>query len=125
MDAETRCIVRHLSEADRCSVTTALEIDLVDFDSKIDERLRSVPALDNYRAVKLQLRFSGSAKLDQTSGDDLALLQAARLGEPIRLIVLGEVGAKGFTLKRDSFGDQELGFTCTVTVLSVEAGEPA
>lgn len=84
-----------------------------------------VPTLDGHRAVSLELRFSGAGKLDRTSSDDLALLEAARLGEPIRLIVVGEVGSKGFKLSRQPDGSGELGYACTVRVLSVEAGETA
>ena len=90
---------------------------------------RAVPVvrrtMDGHRAVSLELRFSGSGKLDRTSSDDLALFEAARLGEPIRLIVVGEVGSKGFKLNRQQDGSGELGYTCTVRVLSVEAGEIA
>jgi hypothetical protein len=59
------------------------------------------------------------------SEDDLALLEAARLGREIRLIVVGEVGAKGFNLNRKADGEGELSYVCTVKVRSVEAGEIA
>ena len=85
----------------------------------------NIPELDGHRAVTLEIRFSGSGLLDRTSVDDLALLEAARLGEPVRLIVVGEVGAKGFRLNRKSDGEGELSYTCTVRVASVEAGEIA
>ena len=68
----------------------------------------NIPQLDGHRAVHLDLRFSGSAALDRTSDDDLALLEAARLGEPVRLIVVGEVGGKGFRLTRTKDGEAEL-----------------
>lgn len=84
-----------------------------------------IPECDGYRAAKLELRFAGSGSLDRTSIDDLALLEAARLGEPVRLIVVGEFSSKGFQLSRNKEGAAELGYTCTVKVLSVEAGEIA
>lgn len=84
-----------------------------------------VPEMDGRRAVKLELRFSGAGLLDATSADDLAILEAARLGEPVRLLVVGEFSGKGFRLNRNSNGEGELSYSCTVKVLSVEAGELA
>lgn len=84
-----------------------------------------IPAVDGYKAAKLELRFSGSGNLDRTSEDDLALLEAARLGEPVRLIVVGEFIGKGFRLNRKSDGEGELCYSCTVRVAGVEAGEAA
>jgi hypothetical protein len=49
-----------------------------------------VPTMDGYKAVSLELPFSGTGQLDRTSFDDLELLEADRLGNPVRLIVLGE-----------------------------------
>jgi hypothetical protein len=86
---------------------------------------RHIPAMDGYRATKLDLRFAGSGSLDRTSLDDLELLEAGRLGEPVRLIVVGEFVGKGFRLNRKSDGEGELSYYCTVKVLSVEAGEAA
>jgi hypothetical protein len=43
----------------------------------------------------------------------------------VRLIVVGEFAGKGFRLNRNSDGDGELSYTCTVRVASVEAGEIA
>ena len=85
----------------------------------------NIPSLDGFKAARLDLRFSGSGSLDRTSEDDLALLEAARLGEPVRLLVIGEFVGKGFKLSRDSDGEGELSYTCTVKVLGVEAGERA
>jgi hypothetical protein len=53
------------------------------------------------------------------------LLEAARLGEPVRLIVVREFSGKGFRLNRNSDGEGELNYACTVKVLDVEAGEAA
>lgn len=86
---------------------------------------RPVPKMDGRRATNLDLRFSGSGTLNRTSDDDLALLEAARLGCEIRLIVIGEVSGKGFRLNRKADDEEELSYTCTVKVLSVEAGEIA
>jgi hypothetical protein len=80
--------------------------------------------MDGWTATTLELRFSGSGVLDRTSSDDLALLEAARLGEPCRLIIVGEFSAKGFRLNRKPDGD-ELGYSCTVKVRYVEAAEIA
>jgi hypothetical protein len=85
----------------------------------------NIPTHDGFKAVTLDIRFSGAGSLDRTSEDDLALLEAARLGREIRLIVVGEVGAKGFRLNRNAENEGQLGYTCTVKVISVEAGEIA
>jgi hypothetical protein len=79
--------------------------------------------MDGRRATKLDIRFAGSGSLDRTSEDDLALLEAARLGREVLLIVTGTIATKTFALgTRD---DDELSFACTVRVASVEAGEIA
>jgi len=83
----------------------------------------AVPNVDGIRATKLDIRFSGSGPLDRTLEDDLALLEAARLGSEVVLIVRGKFVGKGFRLSgRD---DEELSFSATVRVESVEAGELA
>jgi hypothetical protein len=79
-----------------------------------------IPTLDGHGAKRINLRFSGSAKLDGTSADDVALLQAARLGAPVRLIVTGSVSTKTFSL--DAAGE-EMAFSFVVRVQDVEAGE--
>jgi hypothetical protein len=84
-----------------------------------------IPKMDGYKAAKLELKFSGSGHLDRTSLDDVGLLEAARLGEPVRLLVVGEFVGKGFKLSRNSDGEGELSYSCTVKVLGVEAGEAA
>ncbi len=84
-----------------------------------------IPRLDGYRATKLNIRFSGSGLLDRTSEDDLALLEAMRLGKPVRLIVAGTIVGKGFRLAAKADDEEEIGFACTVRVESVEAGEIA
>jgi len=82
-----------------------------------------VPKIDEHRATKLNIRFSGSGILDRTSEDDLALLEAMRLGREVRLIVTGSIAGKSYRL---SSGDApELEYSCTVRVESVEAGELA
>jgi hypothetical protein len=83
----------------------------------------NVLAYDGRKATELDIRFSGSGKLDSTSEDDLALLEAARLGAPVRLIVTGTVNAHSFQLTGTD-GD-ELAFAVTVKVDYVEAGELA
>jgi hypothetical protein len=79
-----------------------------------------IPTLDGHAARNLSLRFSGNAKLDGTRNDDVALLQAARLGKEVRLIVTGQVQTKSFSL--DTKGE-ELAYSFVVRVESVEAGE--
>lgn len=100
----------------------ALEDGDADFDAESYRRL-PVPQVDGLKATKLELRFSGGALLDRTVEDDLALLEAARLGNEVRLIVTGEFSAKGFRLAHKPSGDDELTFSATVRVLAVEAGE--
>ena len=70
-------------------MATAIEPDEVTFSPAA--YALAIPSLDGHRAARCQLHFSGSGKLDRTSADKVALMQAARLGEPIRLIVVGEV----------------------------------
>jgi hypothetical protein len=83
----------------------------------------NIPALDDRKATKLDIRFSGSGALDRTSEDDLALLEAMRIGAPVRLIVTGEISGKAYKL---GTGDAaEFSYSCTVRVASVEAGELA
>lgn len=116
--------VRQLPSARRAriSVRVAVELD-VSKESYLAHQ-RAIPSMDDRRATKLEIRLSGAGVLDRTSMDDLALLEAARLGEPVRLIVVGEISGKGFRLTRKPDED-ELRYTCTVKVLSVEAGEIA
>jgi hypothetical protein len=83
-----------------------------------------IPEVDGRKATHLRLTLSGCADLDRTSTDDLALLEAARLGSQIRLIVVGEFSGKSFKLNRKRESD-ELSFVCSVRVLSIEAGEAA
>lgn len=83
----------------------------------------NIPSLDDRKATKLDIRFSGSGSLDRTSEDDLALLEAMRIGAPVRLIVTGEISGKAFRLGTGD--DAEFSYSCTVRVASVEAGELA
>ena len=75
------------------------------------------------RSATPEAALSGSGSLDRTSSDDLALLEAMRMGREVRLIVTGTIAGKGFRLGGSS--DEELAFSCTVRVESVEAGEIA
>ncbi len=101
-------------------MATAIEPDEVTF-SPESYRLE-VPSLDGHKAARCALRFSGSGKLDRTSADDVELMRAARLGEPIRLIVIGEVASKAFSLKKDT---DELEYAFVVRITAVEAAETA
>ena len=83
----------------------------------------NIPSLDDRKATKLDIRFSGSGSLDRTSEDDLALLEAMRIGAPVRLIVTGEISGKAYRLGTGD--DAEFSYSCTVRVASVEAGELA
>jgi hypothetical protein len=56
-----------------------------------------IPTLDGHKAVQLEVRLSGSGPLDRTSTDDLALLEPARLGNQVRLIVVAESLGKSFS----------------------------
>jgi hypothetical protein len=104
----------------------ALALDDEEFSlASYQQHEQHIPAMDGYRAVKLNLRFAGSGSLDRTSLDDLELLEAGRLGAPVRLIVVGEFVGKGFRLNRNSDDEGELSYYCTVKVLGVEAGEAA
>ena len=46
----------------------------------------NIPTLDGKKAVRLTFRLSGTADLGRTSEDDLAFLEAARMGRDIRVI---------------------------------------
>jgi len=83
----------------------------------------NIPTLDGYKAARLDLRFSGSGILDRTNEDDPALLEAARLGREVRLIVTGTIATKTYALGTGD--DEELTFAATVRVSGVEAGELA
>lgn len=83
-----------------------------------------LPSLDGHGATRLLLKFSGAGELDPLSNDDIELLEAARLGSEVRLLVVGEVSTKGFRLNRKP-GDDEIAYTCVVHVLAVEGGEIA
>ncbi len=83
----------------------------------------NIPMQDGYKATRLDIRFSGSGLLDRTSEDDLALLEAMRLGREVRLIVTGSISGKSFSLRTGD--DAALSYACTVRVASVEAGELA
>jgi hypothetical protein len=43
----------------------------------------------------------------------------------VKSLIVGEFVGKGFRLNRNSDGDAELSYSCTVKVASVEAGESA
>jgi hypothetical protein len=83
----------------------------------------AAPKIDDRKATKLDIRFSGSGSLDRTSEDDLALLEAMRIGAQVRLIVTGTINGKTFRLAGTE--DDELAYSCTVRVETVEAGEIA
>jgi hypothetical protein len=102
------------------STAVADDLELPSF-SRMRER---IPSIDGHTSRRLFFRLSGAAELDAMSGDDLALLEAARLGEPVRLIVTGEIAGKGFHLAKTR-GEDELSYSCVVRVVSVEAGEAA
>jgi hypothetical protein len=106
-------------------VASALETREEDEIFAADSYKLNVPAIDGHRATKLAIRFSGAGDLDRTSEDDLALLEAMRIGAPVRLIITGVISGKGYSLARKPGDEDELSYTCTVRVESVEAGEIA
>jgi hypothetical protein len=104
---------------------SAVAVTPIDFDDAVFDASSydlNIPKIDERKATKLDIRFSGSGVLDRTSEDDLALLEAMRIGAPVRLIVLGSISGKAFRLGTD---EEELSYSCTVRVASVEAGEIA
>ena len=109
-----------------CSASDSARVTKVSLDTALDGAAfspesykRNLPTLDGHKASDLSLRFTGNAKLDATSSGDVAILQAARLGREIRLIVTGTVSSKSFAL--DTSGE-ELAYSFAVRVQSVEAG---
>jgi hypothetical protein len=101
-------------------VGTAIEPDEIVFAPE-SYRLE-IPTLDGYRAANCALRFSGTGKLDRTSADDVELMRAARLGHEVRLIVVGTVATKSFSLPKDG---AELEYSFVVRITAVEAAETA
>lgn len=123
MDAVTRGMTMHLSDtpSDRTHVEVALPDDT--FSVAAYESMKGdIPALDDHRAAKVSLRFSGSASLDHTSRDDLELLKALRLGHDLRLIVLGSPASKTYSI--DPSGET-LSFSCALRVVAIEGAESA
>lgn len=76
----------HATLPDRQTVTTPTVEDNV---FSAEAYNLPVPKIDGYRATKLDIRFFGRCVLDRTSDDDLALLEAMRMGKEVRLIVTG------------------------------------
>ena len=81
-----------------------------------------LPHMDGFRSTRVSLRLSGLGELDPLSGDDTRLLEAARLGRELRLIVTCEVSQKGFRLDRKA-DREELHYVATAKVLEIEAAE--
>ena len=75
-----------------------MAVDLDDAVFDVSSYDLNIPSLDNRKATKLDVRFSGSGTLDRTSEDDLALLEAMRIGSPVRLIITGQISGKAFRL---------------------------
>jgi len=82
-----------------------------------------IPKMDERKTTRLDIRLSGSGQLDRTNEDDLALVEAMRMGREDRLIVNGTIAGKAFRLAGSE--DDELSYSCSVRVLAVEAGEIA
>ena len=86
--------------------------------------MRRIPSMDGHRASEVLVSFSGSGRLDHLNELDLVLLESARLGNEVLLLVRGRVVGKSFALKgRPS--DEELSFSCRVAVSSIEDAERA
>jgi hypothetical protein len=105
------------------TATKPYELDPSIFSPEAFE-LVGLPTMDGHRAVRLDIRFSGSGVLDRTSDDDLALLEAMRLGAPVRLIITGSISGKAYSL-RTKEDEEQMSYVCTVRVDKVEAGELA
>jgi hypothetical protein len=101
-------------------MTTALESDEIMF-SPESYRLE-VRSIDGYRAAKCSLRFGGSGSIDRTSADDVELMKAARMGSEVRLIVVGTVATKSYSLPKNG---EEIAYAFVVRVESVEALDAA
>jgi hypothetical protein len=101
-------------------VATAIEPDEVTFAP--ESYWLEVPTIDGFRAAKCSLRFGGSGSLDRTSSEDVELMKAARMGSEVRLIVVGTVATKSYSLPRN---EEEIAYAFVVRIESVEALEPA
>ena len=84
--------------------------------------VKKLPALDGLRAAEVSLAFSGVTRLDHLDERDITLMQAARLGRPVRLLVSGSIVAKRYAVETSSEG---LKYTFTVKVDAVEDAEAA
>ena len=104
-------------------MTSALAIEDEDlFDAS--EFDLNIPQLVGRASSISTSRFSGSAALDRPWTTTWPYSKP-RGWATVRLIVVGEVGGKGFRLARNKDGEAELSYSCTVRVLTVEAGEIA
>jgi hypothetical protein len=64
------------------TATALTPIDLDDAVFDVSAYDLNIPKIDDRKATQLDIRFSGSGSLDRTSEDDLALLEAMRIGAP-------------------------------------------
>ncbi len=92
----------------------------VDFPAAIYD-LR-VPAIDGLKAKTIRVRFTGTVDLDRTDHEHMRLIEALRLGAPVRAVVVGGVAGKGFSHQGS---DETVSYACTIRIDDVELGEPA
>ena len=85
--------------------------------------MRRIPTMDGHRATEVVVQFSGAGLLDHLSPADLELIEAAKLGGEVLLLVRGTVAAKSFRLVGSP--TDGLRFACSVKVSSVEDAERA
>ena len=78
---------------------------------------------DGHRASEVAVQFSGAGRLDHLNSADLELIEAAKLGGEVLLLVRGTVAAKSFRLVGPP--TEGLRFACSVKVDAVEDAERA
>lgn len=83
-----------------------------------------IPELDGCRSDKLVMSFSGQVELDRTSEDDLAFIEALKLGRDVDLQVTASIAKKGFshTAGRDD-GPDTIGYGVSLKVHSLDVPE--
>lgn len=83
-----------------------------------------IPAMDGKRAQKLVVRFVGVVNLNRTNAEHLDFIEALELGEPVRVLAIGQTSGKGFNARRTKDDEEEVEFYCSLRIGDVELGEP-
>jgi hypothetical protein len=84
-----------------------------------------IPSIDGFKTSTLRLRFTGAGILiDRTDEIALGFLNALRMGQAVRLVVVGSVDTKQFR-RQAREGDEAVEYGVTVKIEEIELGELA